>query len=122
MERVMFLPRQRPGADYLRLLATADALSRAETASEDARRGAPSSMEVVLDGEGRCRSTRNATGAAPPLPLWRLAHVRGLGFDAAYLPYQLLEAASSDSNAHAVLLLRVGESSCRRRRASARAR
>ena len=65
---------------------------------------------------GREDQSRTQRGDAGP---W-LAHVRGLGFDAAYLPYQLLEAASSDSNAHAVLLLRVGESSCRRRRARLR--
>ena len=65
---------------------------------------------------GREDQSRTQRGDAGP---W-LAHVRGLGFDAAYLPYQLLEAASSDSNAHAVLLLRVGEGSCRRRRARLR--
>ena len=65
---------------------------------------------------GREDQSRTQRGDAGP---W-LAHVRGLGFDAAYLPYQLLEAASSDSNAHAVLLLRVGERSCRRRRARLR--
>ena len=65
---------------------------------------------------GREDQSRTQRGDAGP---W-LVHVRGLGFDAAYLPYQLLEAASSDSNAHAVLLLRVGEGSCRRRRARLR--
>ena len=44
---------------------------------------------------GREDQSRTQRGDAGP---W-LVHVRGLGFDAAYLPYQLLEAASSDSNA-----------------------
>lgn len=92
-----------PSLKRVRAFAALNALTKENVAQHWAR-------------SGREDQSRTQRGDAGP---W-LQHVAGLGFQAAYLPYALLEAAQQDSNANAVLLLTVGAGSCGRRRARLR--